>query len=160
MRAIPSSEALGIWKSAADTALLAGLTLGLSGVVAYFLTENRPRARKAVLVGVGGFGVAMIAYASAALVTASRFLFFDLDWAGPRRNSQDLVILPIAVAVALMALPVLLVLWRPALAASHRLDRLFDMGLALAALAQKKLIAESRMPMAISEKDRFGCKPL
>ena len=33
-----------------------------------------------------------------------------------------------------MALPVLLVLWRPGLAASPRLARLFDMGLALAAL--------------------------
>jgi hypothetical protein len=41
----------------------------------------------------------------------------------------------IAVAVALMALPVLLVVWRPALAASPRLARLFDAGLALAALA-------------------------
>jgi competence ComEA-like helix-hairpin-helix protein len=135
VRAIPSSEALGIWNAAADTAILAGLTLGLSGVVAYFLTEDRRRARKAVLVSVAGFGVAVIAYASAAFVTASRFLFFDPDWAGPRRNPQDLVIFPIAVAVALMALPVLLVLWRPALAASHRLERLFDMGLALAALA-------------------------
>jgi competence ComEA-like helix-hairpin-helix protein len=135
VRAIPSSEALGIWNAAADTAILAGLALGLSGTVAYFLTEDRRRARKAVLVGVAGFSVAVIAYASAALVTASRYLYFDPDWAGLRRNPQDLVIFPIAVAVALMALPVLLVLWRPTLVASHRLERLFDTGLALAALA-------------------------
>ena len=107
VRAIPASEPLGIWNAAADTAILSGLTLGMSAVVAY---------------------------ASAALVTASRYLFFDPDLAGLRRNPQDLVIFPIAVAVALMALPVLLVLWRPALAASHRLARLFDTGLALAAL--------------------------
>jgi competence ComEA-like helix-hairpin-helix protein len=134
VRAIPASEPSGIWNAAADTAILAGLALGLSGVVAYFLTENRRRARKAVLVGIGGFGVAVLAYASAALVTASRYLFLDPDWAGLRRNPQDLVIFPIAAAVALMALPVLLVLRRPALAASHRLERLFDTGLALAAL--------------------------
>ena len=134
VRAITGSEPLGIWNAAADTAILSGLTLGMSAVVAYFLTEDRRRARKAVLVGVGGFGVAVLAYASAALVTASRYLFFGPDLAGLRRNPQDLVIFPIAVAVALMALPVLLVLWRPALAASHRLERLFDTGLALAAL--------------------------
>jgi competence ComEA-like helix-hairpin-helix protein len=134
VRAISSSETLGIWNAAADTAILAGLTLGMSAVVTYFLTEDRRRARKAVLVGVAGFGLAVLAYASAALVTASRYLYFDPDWAGLRRNPQDLVIFPIAVAVALMALPVLLVLWRPALAGSHRLERLFDIGLALAAL--------------------------
>ena len=134
VRAISSSESLGIWNAAADTAILAGLTLGMSAVVAYFLTEDRRRARKAVLVGVAGFGLAVLAYASAAFVTASRYLYFDPDWAGLRRNPQDLVIFPIAVAVALMALPVLLVLWRPALAGSHRLERLFDIGLALAAL--------------------------
>ena len=134
VRAIPSSEPLGIWNAAADTAILAGLTLGMSAVVAYFLTEDRRRARKAVLVGVAGFGVAVLAYASAAFGTASRYLFLDPDWAGLRRNPQDLVIFPIAAAVVLMALPVLLVLWRPALAASHRLAHLFDMGLALASL--------------------------
>ena len=134
VRAIPSSEPLGIWNAAADTAILAGLTLGMSAVVAYFLTEDRRRARKAVLVGVAGFGVAVLAYASAAFGTASRYLFLDPDWAGLRRNPQDLVIFPIAAAVVLMALPVLLVLWRPALAASHRLAHLFDMGLAFASL--------------------------
>jgi competence ComEA-like helix-hairpin-helix protein len=135
VRAIPDSEPLDLWNAAADTAILTGLALGLSGVVAYFLTEDRRRARKAVLFGVAGFGLAVLAYASAALVTASRYLLVDPDRAGLRRDPQDLVILPIAVAVALMALPVLLVLWRPALAASHRLERLFDTGLALAALA-------------------------
>jgi len=75
--------------------------------------------------------VAALAYASAALVTASRYLFLEPDLAGLRRNPQDLVIFPLAVAVVFMALPVLLVLWRPALAASHRLERLFDTGLAL-----------------------------
>jgi competence ComEA-like helix-hairpin-helix protein len=134
VRAIPRSEPLDIWNAAADTAILAGLALGMSAVVAHFLTEDRRRARKAVLFGVAGFGVAVLAYASAALVTASRYLFLDPDWAGLRRDPQDLVIFPIAIAVALLALPVLLVLWRPALAASHRLAHLFDTGLALAAL--------------------------
>ena len=134
VHAIPSSEPLGIWNAAADTAILAGLTLGMSAVVAHFLTEDRRRARKAVLVGVAGFGVAVLAYASAAFGPASRYLFPDLDWAGLRRNPQDLVIFPIATAVVLMALPVLLVLGRPALAASLRLAHLFDMGLALASL--------------------------
>jgi competence ComEA-like helix-hairpin-helix protein len=135
VRAIAGSEPLGIWNATADTAILAGLALGMAALVAYFLTGDRRGARKAVLVGVAGFGVALLAYTSAALVTASRYLFFDPDWAGLRRNPQDLVIFPMAVAVALMALPVLLVLWRPNLAASSRLERLFDAGLALAALA-------------------------
>jgi competence ComEA-like helix-hairpin-helix protein len=134
VRAIPRSEPLGIWNAAIDTAILAGLTVGMSAVIAHFLTEDRRRARKAVRVGVAGFGIAVLAYASAALVTASRYLFIDPDWAGLQRNPQDLVIFPIAAAVILMALPVLLVLWRPALAASHRLAHLFDTGLALASL--------------------------
>jgi competence ComEA-like helix-hairpin-helix protein len=128
VRAIPSSEPLGIWDATADTAILAGLALGLAALVAYFLTENQRRARKTVLFSVAGFGVAVLAYASVALVTASRFLFLDPDWVGLRSNPQDLVIFPLAVAFALVALPVLLVLWRPAFAASHRLARLFDMG--------------------------------
>jgi len=107
----------------------------MAALVAYFLTEDRYRARKAMLFSIAGFGVALFAYVSAALVTAARYLYFDPDWAGLRRNPQNLVIFPIAVAVALMALPVLLVLWRPTLAASPRLTRLFDAGLALAALA-------------------------
>jgi competence ComEA-like helix-hairpin-helix protein len=134
VRATLSSEPLGIWNATADTGILAGLALGMSALVAYFLTEDRRRARKAVLVVVAGFGVALLAYTSAALVTALRYLFLAPDWAELRRNPQDLVIFPIAVAIALVALPVLLVLWRPALAASPRLARLFDMGLALAAL--------------------------
>jgi hypothetical protein len=79
VRAIPRSEPLDIWNAAADTAILAGLALGMSAVVAHFLTEDRRRARKAVLFGVAGFGVAVLAYASAALVTASRYLFLDPD---------------------------------------------------------------------------------
>src|SRR5918993_533705 len=74
VRAIPSSEPLGIWDATADTAILAG------------------------------FGVAVLAYASVALVTASRFLFLDPDWVGLRSNPQDLVIFPLAVAFALVAL--------------------------------------------------------
>jgi hypothetical protein len=107
----------------------------MSAIVAFFLTEDRRRSRKAVLFGVAGFVVAFLAYASAALITASRYLFFDPDWAGLRRNLQDLVTVPIVIAIALVGLPVVLVLWRPALAASPRLAGLFDVGLALAALA-------------------------
>jgi competence ComEA-like helix-hairpin-helix protein len=134
VRATLSTEPLGIWNAAADTGILASLALGMSALVAFFLTEDRQRARKAVLVGVAGFGVALRAYTSASLVTASRYLFLDPGWAELRRNPQDLVVFPIAVAIALVALPVLLVLWRPALAASPRLARLFDTGLALTAL--------------------------
>jgi competence ComEA-like helix-hairpin-helix protein len=134
VRAILSSEPLGIWNAAVDMGILAGLALGMSALVAFFLTADRRRARKAVLVCVAGFGVALLAYVSAALVTASRYLFLDPGGAGLRRDPQDLLIFPIAVAIALVELPVLLVLWRPALAASPRLARLFDMGLALTAL--------------------------
>jgi competence ComEA-like helix-hairpin-helix protein len=133
--AVQGSNPLDIWYAATDAGILAGLVLGMAALVAFFLTEDRRRARKAVLFGVAGFGVAFLAYTSAALVTASRYLFLDPGWDGLRRNPQDLVSVAIAVAVALMALPVLLVLRRPALAASPRLARLFDMGLALAALA-------------------------
>jgi len=134
VRATLSSKPLGIWNDTADTAILAGLALGMGALVAFFLTDDRRRARKAVLVSVAGFGVALLVYVSAAFVTASRYLFLDSGWAELRRNPQDLVVFPIAVAIALMALPVLLVLWRPALTASPRLARLFDMGLALTAL--------------------------
>jgi competence ComEA-like helix-hairpin-helix protein len=134
VRANLSSEPLRIWNATADTAILSGLTLGMSALVAFFITEDGRRARKAVLVSVAGFGVALFAYVVAAFVTASHYLFLDPGWAGLRRNPQDLVIFPLAVTVALVALPVLLVLWRPALAASPRLARLFDLGLALAAL--------------------------
>jgi competence ComEA-like helix-hairpin-helix protein len=135
VHAVQESNPLDIWYAAADAGILAGLALGMSALVAFFLTDDLRRARKAVLAGVVGFGVALLAYTSAALVTTSRYLFFDPGWAGLRRNPQELVSVPIAAAIALMALPVLIVLWRPALAASPRLERLFDMGLALAALA-------------------------
>jgi competence ComEA-like helix-hairpin-helix protein len=136
VRAVQGSNPSGIWGAASGAGILAGLALGMSSLVAFFLTEDRRRARKAVRFGVGGFGVALLAYTSAALVTASRYLFLDLGgWAELQRNPQDLVIFPIAVAVALIGLPVLLVLWRPTLAASHRLARQFDAGVALAALA-------------------------
>jgi competence ComEA-like helix-hairpin-helix protein len=132
VRAVQGSNPLDIWYAAPGTGILAGLALGMAALVAYFITEDRRRARKAMLFGVAGFVVAFLAYASAALVTASRYLIFDPDWAG---LPQDLVIFPTAIAVALVGLPVVLVLWRPALAASPRLARLFDVGLALAALA-------------------------
>jgi competence ComEA-like helix-hairpin-helix protein len=134
VRATLSSEPLGIWNATADTAILSGLTLGMSALVVFFLTADGRRSRRAVLVSVAGFGVTLFAFISAAFVTASHYLFLDPGWAELRRNPQDLVVFPLAVAVALVALPVLLVLWRPALAASLRLARLFDMGLALAAL--------------------------
>jgi competence ComEA-like helix-hairpin-helix protein len=134
VRAVSESEALGIWNATVDAGILAGLALGMAALLAYFLTEERRRARKAVRFGVAGFGVALLAYTSAALVTASRYLFFDPGWAGLRRNPQELLSVPIAVAIALVALPVVLVLWRPALVASPRLARLFDVGLALVAL--------------------------
>ncbi len=132
--AVQGSNPLDIWYAATNTGLQAGLVLGMSALVAFFLTEDRRRARKAVLFAVAGFGVAFLAYTSAALVTASRYLFLDPNWAELRRNPQELVIFPIAVAIALMGLPVLLVVWRPTLAGSPRLARLFDMGPALAAL--------------------------
>ena len=136
VRAVQGSNPSGIWGAASGAGILAGLALGMSSLVAFFLTEDRRRARKAVRFGVGGFGVALLAYTSAALVTASRYLFLDPGgWAELQRNPQDLVIFPIAVAVALIGLPVLLVLWRPTLAASPRLARQFDAGVALAALA-------------------------
>ncbi len=135
VRAVQGSNPLDIWYAAPGTGILAGLALGMAALVAFFLTEDRHRARKAVLFGVAGFVVAFLAYASAALVTASRYLFLDPDWVGLRRNPQDLVIFPIAIAITLVGLPVVLVLWRPALAASPRLARLFDVGLVLAALA-------------------------
>jgi competence ComEA-like helix-hairpin-helix protein len=134
VRATLSSEPLGIWNATADTGILAGLSLGMSALVVFFLTDDGRRARRAVLVSVAGFGVALFAFVAAAFVTASHYLFLDPGWAELRRNPQDLVVFPLAIAVALVALPVLLVLWRPALAASLRLARLFDMGLALAAL--------------------------
>jgi competence ComEA-like helix-hairpin-helix protein len=135
VRAVQGSNPLDIWNATADAGILVGLALGMGALVAFFLTENRRRARKAVLVGVVGFGVALLAYTSAAFVTTSRYLFLEPGWSGLRRNPQELTSVPIAVAIALLAMPVLLVLWRPALAASPRLAHLFDMGLALVALA-------------------------
>jgi competence ComEA-like helix-hairpin-helix protein len=136
VHALQGSNALDIWYAANDAGILAGLVLGMSALVAFFLTDDRSRARKAVLVAVAGFAVTFLAYLSATLATASRYLFLDSGgWAELRRNPQELVIFPIAVAIALMGLPVLLVLWRPTLAGSPRLARLFDMGPALAALA-------------------------
>jgi competence ComEA-like helix-hairpin-helix protein len=136
VRAVQGSTPSAIWGAASGAGILAGLALGMASLVAFFLTEDRRRARKAVRFGVGGFGVALLAYTSAALVTASRYLFLDPGgWAELQRNPQDLVIFPIVVSVALIGLPVLLVLWRPALSASHHLARQFDVGLALAALA-------------------------
>jgi competence ComEA-like helix-hairpin-helix protein len=134
VREVQGSNALGIWYAAADVGILAGLALGMAALVAFFLADDRRRARKAVLFGVAGFVVALLAYTSAALATASRYLFFDPGWDGLRRNPQDLVSVAIATAITLVALPVLLVLWRPALAASPHLARLFDAGLALVAL--------------------------
>ena len=135
VRAVSGSNALEIWYAANDAGILAGLVLGMASLVAFFLTDDQRRARKAVLVAVAGFGVSLLAYTSAALATASGYLFLDSGgWAELRRNPQDLVIFPIAVAIALMGLPVLLVVWRPTLAESPRLARLFDMGPALAAL--------------------------
>jgi competence ComEA-like helix-hairpin-helix protein len=135
VRAVEGSNPFGIWNATADAGILVGLALGLGALVAFFLTQNRRRARKAVLFGVFGFGVALLAYTSAALVTTSRYLLLEPGWSGLRRNPQELVSVPIAVAIALLAMPVLLVLWRPALAANLPLARLFDMGLALVALA-------------------------
>jgi membrane protease YdiL (CAAX protease family) len=136
VRALRESGPLDIWNAATDAGILTGLALGMSALVAFFLTDDRRRARKAVLFSVAGFGVALLAYLSATLAIASRYLFLEPSgWAEVRRNPQELAIFPIAAAIALLALPVLLVVWRPALASSLRLARLFDMGLALAALA-------------------------
>ena len=135
VHAVQISKPLAIWYAANDAWILVGLVLGIAALIAFFLTEERHRARKAVLVAVAGFAVAFLAYLSATLAIASRYLILDPGWAELRRNPQELVIFPIAVAIVLMGLPVLLVVWRPALAASPRLVRLFDMGLALAALA-------------------------
>jgi competence ComEA-like helix-hairpin-helix protein len=132
--AVQGSNPLDIWYAVTNTGHQAGLVLGMSALVAFFLTEDRRRARKAVLVGFAGLIVAFSAYAFAALATASRYLLLDPGWDGLRRNPQELVSVAIAVAIALVGLPVLLVLWRPALAASPRLARLFDAGLALVAL--------------------------
>ena len=152
VRAVQGSNALDIWRAATDVGILAGLVLGMSALVGYFLADDMRRARKAVLFGVAGFGVAFLAYLSATLATASRYLFFEPGWADLRRNPQELVIFPIAVAIALVGLPVLLVLWRPTLAASTRLARLFDMGLALAALALVLTIwaSEGASPLSFS----------
>ena len=133
--AVQGSNPLDIWYAATNTGLQAGLVLGMSALVAFFLTEDRRRARKAVLVGFAGLIVALLAYVSSTLATVSRYLFLDAGgWAELRRNPQELASVPTGAAIALVALPVLLVLWKPALAASPRLARLFDMGLALAAL--------------------------
>ncbi len=135
VHAVQGSNPLDIWYAATDAGLQSGLVLGMSALVAFFLTDDRRRARKAVLVGFAGLIVALLAYVSATLATASRYLFLDSGgWAELRRNPQELVSVPTAAAIALVALPVLLVLWRPALAASPRLSRLFDVGLAFAAL--------------------------
>jgi competence ComEA-like helix-hairpin-helix protein len=134
VRAALGSNALDIWYAAADVGILAGLALGMSALVAFFLADDQRRARRAVLFGIAGFVVALLAYTSAALATAFRYLFLDPGWEGLRRHPQDLVTVAIVAAIALVALPVLLVLWRPVLATSPRLARLFDTGLALVAL--------------------------
>jgi competence ComEA-like helix-hairpin-helix protein len=135
VHAVQGSNPLDIWYAATNAGLQVGITLGMSALVTFFLTDDRRRARKAVLVGFAGLIAALLAYVSATLATASRYLFLDSGgWAELRRNPQELVSVPTSAAIALVALPVLLVLWRPALAASPRLARLFDMGLALAAL--------------------------
>jgi competence ComEA-like helix-hairpin-helix protein len=133
-RAVRGSNLIDIWYAAADAGILTGLTLGMSGIVAYFLAGEWRRARKAVLFGVAGFGVALLAYISSALATAFRYLFLDPGWEELRRHPQDLVTVAIVAAITLLALPVLLAVWRPSLAASPRLARLFDLGLALVAL--------------------------
>ena len=136
VNALQEANPLDIWYAATDAGISVGLVLGMAALIAFFLTEDRRRARKAVLFAVVGGGVALLAYLSATLATAFRYLFVEPSgWAEVRRNPQELVIFPIAVAIALMGLPVLLALWRPTLAASPRLARLFDMGVALAALA-------------------------
>jgi competence ComEA-like helix-hairpin-helix protein len=133
--AVQGSNLLDIWYAVTNTGHQAGLVLGMSALVAFFLTEDRRRARKAVLVGFAGLIVVLLAYVSTTLATASRYLFLDSGgWAELRRNPQELASIPTSAAIALVALPVLLVVWRPALAASPRLARLFDMGLALTAL--------------------------
>jgi hypothetical protein len=135
VNALQEANPLKIWYAATDTGISVGLVVGMAALVAFFLTDDRRRARKAVLVGFAGLIAALLAYVSATLATASRYLFLDSGgWAELRRNPQELVSVPTSAAIALVALPVLLVLWRPALAASPRLARLFDMGLALAAL--------------------------
>jgi competence ComEA-like helix-hairpin-helix protein len=135
VRAVQVSKPLAIWYAANDAGILVGLVLGIAALVVFFLTEERRKARRAVLVVVAGFAVTFLAYLSATLAIASRYLFLAPGWAELRRNPQELIIFPIAVAIVLMGLPVLLVVWTPALAARARLARLFDMGLALAALA-------------------------
>jgi competence ComEA-like helix-hairpin-helix protein len=135
VRAVQGSNLIDIWYAATNAGLQTGMVVGMSALVAFFLTDDRRRARRAVLVGFAGLMVALLAYVFATLATVSRYLFLDAGgWAELRRNPQELVSVPTGAAIALVALPVLLVLWRPALAASPRLARLFDMGLALAAL--------------------------
>jgi hypothetical protein len=63
-----------------------------------------------VLFGVVGFGVALLAYTSAAFVTTSRYFFLDPGWSGLRRNPQELISVPIAFGIGLLAMPVVLVL--------------------------------------------------
>ena len=135
VHAVQGSNPLEVWYAATNAGLQAGLVLGMSALVAFFLTVDQRRSRKAVLVGFVGLIVALLAYVSTTLATASRYLFFEAGgWAELRRNPQELASVPTGAAVALVALPVLLVLWRPGFAASPRLARLFDVGLALAAL--------------------------
>jgi competence ComEA-like helix-hairpin-helix protein len=136
VNALQEANPLNIWYAATDTGISVGLVLGMAALVAFFLAEDRRRARKAARFAVVGGGVALLAYLSATLATAFRYLFVEPSgWAELQRNPQALVIFPIAVATALMALPVLLVVWRSTLATSPRLARLFDLGVALAALA-------------------------
>jgi competence ComEA-like helix-hairpin-helix protein len=135
VRAVQGSNLIDIWYAATNAGLQTGMVVGMSALVAFFLTDDRRRARRAVLVGFAGLMVALLAYVFVTLATVSRYLFLDSGgWAELRRNPQELVSVPTGAAIALVALPVLLVLWRPALAASPGLARMFDAGLALAAL--------------------------
>jgi competence ComEA-like helix-hairpin-helix protein len=47
--AVQESNPLDVWYAAADTGILAGLALGMSALIAFFLTDDLRRARKAVL---------------------------------------------------------------------------------------------------------------
>src|SRR5918997_324342 len=108
VHAVQGSNPLDIWYAATNAGLQVGITLGMSALVAFFLTDNRRRARKAVLVGFAGLIAALLAYVSATLATASRYLFLDSGgWAELRRNPQELVSVPTSAAIALVALPVL-----------------------------------------------------
>src|ERR687894_741008 len=65
VHAVQGSNPLDIWYAATNAGLQVGITLGMSALVAFFLTDDRRRARKAVLVGFAGLIAALLAYVSA-----------------------------------------------------------------------------------------------